>query len=99
LTTRDDLCILLSTRRARRFTVVDEEYYTIPEVAELLKVTRAAVYKWMAAGRLDYVYVGDDRRVSKAALAAFIKSSTEEGKAGETTEKKGAPGQLALLPN
>ena len=56
---------------------MDEEYFTIPEVAKKLKVTRAAVYKWIAQGRMDAIYVGADRRVTSAAIAAFIKASTD----------------------
>ena len=50
------------------------DFYTINEVAEKLKVTRAAVYKWMAAGQLGYVVVGKHRRVTSEALNAFIRS-------------------------
>lgn len=50
------------------------DYYTINEVAEKLKVTRAAVYKWMAAGQLAYVIVGKHRRITSEALNAFIRS-------------------------
>ncbi len=49
-----------------------ETLYTINEVTDMLKVTRAAVYKWMAAGQLDYVTIGTLRRVPKSALDAFI---------------------------
>ena len=50
-----------------------DEYYTVDEVATLLKVTRATVYNWMRDGRLGYVVVGDHRRIPRAALEAFIK--------------------------
>lgn len=54
---------------------MDVEYFTIPEVAKKLKVTRAAVYKWIAQGKLEAVHVGADRRVTSAAIEAFVKSS------------------------
>ena len=57
---------------------MDEEYYTIEEVAERLKVTRAAVYKWMRSGRLPYVLVGDRRRITSSALKAFIRQGKPE---------------------
>lgn len=43
---------------------MDEEYLTVPEVAQKLKVTRAAVYQWMQSGKLKYVVVGSTRRVT-----------------------------------
>lgn len=52
---------------------MEDEYYTVEEVAKRFKVTKAAVYKWMRAGELDYVIVGRDRRVTGAALKAFVK--------------------------
>jgi len=63
---------------------VNEEYFTIPEVAERLKVTPQAVYKWMKQGKLAYVFVGTDRRVTSAAIAAFIKASTESQTGGDS---------------
>lgn len=52
---------------------MEDEYYTVDEVAKRFKVTRAAVYKWMRAGELPYVIIGKDRRVTGAALKAFVK--------------------------
>lgn len=70
--------------------MLDEEFFSVAEVAEKLRVTKAAVYKWMQAGRLEYVYVGDDRRVTRAALEAFIMQSTQIGRK-EEEEKKASP--------
>lgn len=54
-----------------------EMYYTIPEVAERLKVTPQAIYKWIRDGRLATVYVGSDRRITESAIIAFVKESTQ----------------------
>lgn len=62
---------------------MDQEYFTIPEVAEKLKVTRAAIYKWIAQGKLACVYVGSDRRITSDAIEAFVRASTEEARKGE----------------
>jgi len=53
----------------------EETFYTIPEAAAKLRVTRAAIYKWMKQGRLEYVMVGSERRVTGSAIAAFVRSS------------------------
>jgi len=65
---------------------MDQEYFTIPEVAQKLKVTRAAVYKWIAAGRLAAIYVGADRRITSDAIEAFIKASTDSRQADDSAK-------------
>ena len=71
---------------------MDEEvFYTIPEVASKLRVTRAAVYKWMKSGRLGYVIVGSERRVTSSTLAAFIKSGNEAARDEVKSEDMQSP--------
>jgi excisionase family DNA binding protein len=55
----------------------EETFYTIPEAAKKLRVTRAALYKWMKNGRLKFVVVGSERRITGSALTAFIKAGNE----------------------
>ena len=55
-----------------------EEFYTIDEVAKMLKVTRATVYEWMRSGQLVYVQVGGRRRITQKALNTFIKEGRPE---------------------
>lgn len=57
--------------------MADQEYYTIPEAAEKLRCTPAAIRKWIAQKKIEVVYVGSDRRITSAALDAFVKSSTD----------------------
>lgn len=52
---------------------MDENYYTVEEVARRLKVSKGAVYQWMRAGLLGYVIVGTHRRIPESALRAFIR--------------------------
>jgi len=68
---------------------MDQEYFTIPEVAKKLKVTRAAIYKWIAQGRLKAVYVGANRRVTSKAIEEFVRLSTQEA---EDLDSPGASG-------
>lgn len=63
-----------------------DEMYTVAEVARYFKVTTAAVYKWMASGKLTYINVGKDRRVTRVAMEAFITLSTEEAKTDRGSE-------------
>lgn len=52
----------------------EETFYTIPEAAKKLRVTRAALYKWMKQGRLAFVLVGSERRITSSAIDAFVKA-------------------------
>lgn len=65
---------------------MDLEYFTIPEVAKKLKVTRAAVYKWIREGKIATVAVGSDQRITSAAIEAFIKVSTESRAAKDSAK-------------
>jgi excisionase family DNA binding protein len=62
-----------------------EKLYTVPEAAEVLRVTRAAVYKWIREKRIEVVYVGSERRITQSAIEAFIKASTDRRVAGGDT--------------
>ena len=66
----------------------EERFYTIPEVAAKLRVTRAAIYKWMKEGKLAFVMVGSERRVTSSAIAAFV----QEGHAKPRVDKSGDSG-------
>ena len=52
-----------------------EEYYTIKEVAELLRVAYLTVYRWIQAGKLTAYQVEKQYRINKADYEAFIKSN------------------------
>jgi excisionase family DNA binding protein len=62
------------------------EYFTIPEVAKKLKVTRAAVYKWIREGKIATIAVGSDQRITSSAIDAFIKASTESRAAKDSAK-------------
>lgn len=52
---------------------VNEEFYSIKEVAELLKVAYLTVYRWIRAGKLTAFQVGKQYRVNKIDYEAFVK--------------------------
>jgi excisionase family DNA binding protein len=51
---------------------MDDEFYTIEEVARLLKVSEGAIRKWIAQGKLKGVKLGRIWRIRKGDLEAFI---------------------------
>ena len=49
-----------------------DEYYTIQEVADKLKVAYLTVYRWIQAGKLEAVKAGKQYRITKENLEKFI---------------------------
>jgi excisionase family DNA binding protein len=52
--------------------------YTVEDVAEALRISRAHVYHFLATGQLDSVLLGRSRRIPADALAEFIKGLPSE---------------------
>jgi excisionase family DNA binding protein len=57
--------------------VVQSRYYTLPEVAERLNVSRRTVYRWIQAGELSAHKLGPDRpgvewRIGEEDLERFL---------------------------
>ena len=51
---------------------LSDEYYSIQEVAEKLKVAYLTVYRWIHAGRLEAVKAGKQHRIKKEDLEKFL---------------------------
>jgi len=49
-----------------------EEYYSIEEVAKMLKVAYLTVYRWIKANKLKAIKAGKQYRISKQELEKFI---------------------------
>ena len=71
---------------------MEEQYYTIKEVAKHFKVSRQTIYDWMEAGRLGHVTIGARRRITGTQIAAFIASGAG-GSAPAPAERKDAPAE------
>ena len=50
-----------------------ETYLTPQEVADLLKVTRRTVYRWIESGELPVIRFGSAYRITDSDLEAFIR--------------------------
>jgi excisionase family DNA binding protein len=50
----------------------DAVLLTVPQVAELLSLSRSKVYELLASGALESVTIGRARRVPHAALETFV---------------------------
>ena len=54
--------------------MTNEQYYTIEEVAKMLKVAYLTVYRWIQSGKLVAFKAGKQYRVKKEDLDSFITS-------------------------
>jgi excisionase family DNA binding protein len=55
---------------------------TIEEAAELLSISRSLAYRWVKAGTLPSIRVGNAVRIPRRALEAWIEERTTQGRAG-----------------
>lgn len=49
-----------------------DDYYTIQEVADKLKVAYLTVYRWIQSGKLKAVKAGKQHRITKRNLEIFL---------------------------
>jgi len=55
---------------------MNNKYYTIDELALMLKVTYLTVYRWIRAGKLKAVKAGKQYRISQDMLNKFLKNKS-----------------------
>jgi len=58
--------------------LVEEDYYTLQEIAERLKVSYRTVYRWVHSGKLPAYKLGSDWRVKESDVSDFIKARRSE---------------------
>ena len=52
--------------------MTNEQYYTIEEVAKMLKVVYLTVYRWIQDGKLTSLKAGKQYRIKKSDLYKFM---------------------------
>lgn len=52
-----------------------EQYYTIKEVAEILKVAYLTVYRWVKDGKIEAYKLGKEYRIKKIDIEKFVEGS------------------------
>lgn len=60
--------------------MIDKKYYTVQEVAELLKLHWQSVLTYIKNGQLEAVKLGKGYRISHTALETFISTHTTKTK-------------------
>ncbi|WP_084077369.1 helix-turn-helix domain-containing protein [Demequina sp. NBRC 110057] len=63
-------------------------FLTVAEVAELLRVSRMTVYRWIHAGEIPAVQFGRSYRVPRAAVEQFMEQAGYEGFSGQSDERR-----------
>lgn len=58
-------------------------FLTVAEVAELCRVSRMTVYRWVHAGELPAVRFGKSFRVPESAIATFMEQAALHGGVAE----------------
>lgn len=53
--------------------MTNDQYYSIEEVAKMLKVAYLTVYRWIQSGKLVAYKAGKQYRIKKEGLDKFIK--------------------------
>jgi len=57
---------------------LQDQYYSIEEVAKMLKVAYLTVYRWIQSKKLIAVKAGKQYRISQAELTKFINYTKEK---------------------
>lgn len=52
--------------------IIEEKYYTIEEVAKMLRIAYLTVYRWIQDGKLTSVKAGKQYRIKKDDLNNFL---------------------------
>lgn len=58
--------------------MIEEKYYTIEEVAKMLKVVYLTVYRWIQDGKLTAYKAGKQYRIEKSDLQSFMKQTNKK---------------------
>ncbi|RME59061.1 DNA-binding protein [Candidatus Parcubacteria bacterium] len=60
-------------------TTTSSAYITIPEAADLLRVSQRTVYRWIKEGKLPCFHIGNVTRIAQQDLFAFIQKHSNTG--------------------
>ena len=54
---------------------MEDKYYTIQEIADMLKVAYMTVYRWIQAGKLDAYQVQKHYRIKESDFQKFMQAN------------------------
>ena len=59
-----------------------ETIYTVPEVAEYLKISKSKLYRLVQTGRLPHIKIGRNVRILESDLREWMEDNYQPNKAG-----------------
>ncbi|WP_018085181.1 MEDS domain-containing protein [Desulfurispora thermophila] len=63
---------------------MNEELFTVEEVAEILKTTPNTIYRWLRAGKLPGIKLGKEWRIKKETLSSKLQETNITGIKGQS---------------
>jgi excisionase family DNA binding protein len=61
---------------------MEDKFYTIQEIADILKVDYMTVYRWIRAGKLDAYQVQKQYRIKESDFEKFMQANKANNKRG-----------------
>jgi len=62
---------------------MENKYYTIQEIADILKVDYMTIYRWIRAGKLEAYQVQRQYRIREVDFEKFMEASKTNNKVGQ----------------
>jgi excisionase family DNA binding protein len=76
----------------------NKDWYSIPEAAEYLGISKPTIFRWMKSGLLSYYKVGGSTRFSREGLDAVIEKNTGQREAEKAAGACACCGNDFLAP-
>ncbi|MGD9116763.1 MAG: helix-turn-helix domain-containing protein [Dehalococcoidia bacterium] len=65
---------------------MEDKYYTIQEIADILKVDYMTVYRWIRAGKLEAYQVQKHYRIKESDFQKFMEANKKVASKGSQNE-------------
>ena len=83
-----------SVSREHREDTIVRDFYTPEQLADLLQVSKPAIYKWAQEGRIEVVRIGRTVRIPAAEVQRLIRENTVAPKSSQRDTPDESKGQL-----
>ena len=65
-----------------------DKFYTVPEVAKILKISRSKMYRLVQLGKIQHVKIGGNVRIAESDLKSWINEHTHPRQGQEPYQLK-----------
>lgn len=77
---------------------MEEQWYTVKDACEYLKVSQMTIFRWMKSGKLTHFKMGGSVRFTQENLDQVAKKKTGKSEATQAIEKCSICGNSELIP-